>query len=329
MRNFFKNYWALGIPVLVLAVALLVFLQTLRSSDTNELIGMVDATSVDVASSMPGRLDSVLVHLGSEVKKGDLLAVVSSSEINALQAQARAAIDAATGQLDLLKSGASPELLGAARNLYEISQEQYKLFNTTYQRMQNLYNADVISGQEKDLVYFKFQAAKKEMETARLNLQLLENGSRPELIRSADAVVRQAQQAYELTSSLSGNTRIYAPSDGKITSLVAHEGEVVSVGYPMMTLERSNSAIIRFNVRQNQPELLEIGKKIQVRVPGCDPEYFEAEVSSVSPSLTFANWIPSKDKGEFELRTFTIELSPDAETIRGLRSGMTASLTLP
>jgi len=330
MKTILKTYWAVLIPLLVVVVALIFFVKNEGESSDTQLIGMVDATSVDVASAFPGRLDSLLVGLGEEVKAGQLLAVISSHEIQALQAQAQAAIDAASGQLELLKTGASPELLGAANNLYQISQEQYKLFSTTYQRMENLYNADVISGQEKDLFYFKYQASKKEMETARLNLQMLQNGTRPELLKTANAIVRQAEQAYNLTTSLGNNTKIYAPADGIISSLVIHEGEVVSIGYPMMTLEKKNSSIIRFNVRQDQSSVLKVGTKARVNVPGCQPENFDVQVSSIAPTLTFANWIPSKDKGKFELRTFTVEFKPeDLTAIKGLRSGMTASLKLP
>ncbi|WP_028295437.1 HlyD family secretion protein [Olivibacter sitiensis] len=330
MKSAIRNYWAVVIPIAVVIIALLFFLRAQKAqSEDNLLIGMVDATNIDIASSIPGRVDSLAVHAGDTVKKGQLLAILSSTEINALKAQAQAAIVAAQGQLELLQKGASPELIQAAGNLYQISQEHYTLFNTTYGRMQNLYNEEVISGQERDVFYFKKQAAEKEMETARLNLQLLQNGARPELIKSANAIVQQAEQAYEITKSLSENSKLYAPSDGIISSLVVHEGELASIGYPIMSVEKWQSKVIRFNVRQDQAGLLQLGKTIPVKVPGCDPEIFQAKVVSISPTLEFANWTPSKDRGKVELRTFTIELEPEEQSkVQGLRSGMTASLSL-
>ena len=328
MKNILKNYWALLIPILVIIIALIFFL---KDNNTNQdFIGMVDASSVDVAAEFPGRLDSLLVSRGDTVRAGQLLAILRSNEINAIKAQALSAIDAAKGQQELLTQGARPELIEATSKLYQISQEQYKLFSTTYDRMERLYNADVISGQEKDVFYFKFQAAKKEMETAKLNLDMLKNGTRPELLKTANAIVKQAEQAYELTKALGDNTRVYAPADGVISSLVTHQGEIVSIGYPIMTIEKKNSTIIKFNIRQDKANLLKVGNRVLVKVPGCEPETFNVVVSSIAPTLEFANWVPSKDKGEFELRTFTIELKPEKLTqIKGLRSGMTASLILP
>ncbi|RED26914.1 HlyD family secretion protein [Flavobacterium cutihirudinis] len=329
MKDIFKNYWALIIPIFVVLTGLIFFLKDNNKEDDN-FIGMVDATSVDVAAEFPGRLDSLLVKLGDTVKTGQLLAVLRSNEINAIKAQALSAIDAAKGQQELLTQGARPELIEATSKLYQISQEQYKLFSNTYDRMERLYNEDVISGQEKDVFYFKFQAAKKEMETAQLNLQMLKNGTRPELLKTANAIVKQAEQAYELTKALGDNTRVYAPADGVISNLVTHQGEIISIGYPIMTIEKKNSTIIKFNIRQDKSNLLKVGSKTTVKVPGCEPETFDVVVHSIAPTLEFANWVPSKDKGEFELRTFTIEVKPEnLAEIKGLRSGMTASLILP
>lgn len=329
MKTFLKQYWTLFIPILVLIVAIY-FLFRQSTTESNAPIGMVDATSVDVAAEFPGRLDSLFVEQGDTVKTGQLLGVLRTNEIDAIRAQALAAVDAAKGQLELLQQGPRKELISATGKLYEIAEDQYDLFSKTYDRMQRLYNADVISGQEKDIFFFKYQAAQKEMETAKLNLEMLQKGTRPELIKSAQAIVKQAEQAYELTKALKENTRIYSPANGVITSLVIHQGEIVSIGYPIMSVEKEHSFILRFNIRQDMAASLKPGVKTTVKVPGCEPETFSVTVSTVAPSLTFANWVPSKDKGQFELRTFTIEFKPsDPGSLRGLRSGMTASLQLP
>jgi HlyD family secretion protein len=331
MRSFFKNYWALLIPALVLIIALFFFMRRSGgSSEGNTVIGMVDANFVDVAAGFPGRMDSLLVHQGDTVQKGQLLGVLHTTEINAIRSQALAAIDVAQSQLQLLRSGARPEAIQAANKLYQITQDQYALMQKTYGRIENLYREQVISGQEKDIIYFKLQAAEKEMETARLNMEMLKNGSRPELITAAAAILKQAQDAYTLTSSLSDKTNIRAPSDGIISSMVIEEGEIVSIGYPLMTIQQPSSYFIRFNIRQDAMKSLPVGTTVKMRIPGCVPETFDAKVSKVAPSLTFANWVPVKEKGLFELRTFTVECKPVNESaLQGLRPGMTASMQLP
>ncbi|WP_278020821.1 hypothetical protein [Flavobacterium ginsengisoli] len=56
MKDIFKNYWASLIPILVVVIALIFFLKGNNDSENN-FIGMVDASSVDVAAEF--RADSI------------------------------------------------------------------------------------------------------------------------------------------------------------------------------------------------------------------------------------------------------------------------------
>lgn len=330
MSKFLKNYWALFIPLIILIIALIFLVKRPKAKEDNTVIGMVDADFLDVAAEFPGRLDSLMVKQGDTVKKGQLLGVLRTNEIDAIRNQTLSAIDAAKSQLALLQKGARPEVIKSAANVYSIAQEQYDLASKTYERMNNLYQKDVISGEEKDIIYFKLQAAKKEMETAKLNWDLLQKGTQPELIQAATAVLKQAEQGYELTKSLTDNTRVTAPADGIISTLVIHEGEIVSIGYPMITLQKHDSYFVRFNIRQDKIKGLQQNSRVQIKIPGAKPETFDAVVSRIAPSLEFANWVPTKDRGQFELRTFTIECKPaNVASIKDLRPGMTASMQLP
>lgn len=327
MSNFLKNYWAVFIPVIVLLIALYFLFNRSTTKEDAILVGMVDAEFVDVAAEFPGRLDSLFAHAGDTVQKDQLLGVVRTKEINAINNQALAAIDAAKSNLRLLEKGPRPEIVQSSANVFKIAQDQYTLANTTYERILNLYNKEVVSGEEKDIIHFKLQAAQKEMEIAKLNWEMLQKGTQPEIIAAASAILKQAEQAYELTRSLSENTRITAPAAGIISTLIIHEGEIVSIGYPMMTIQKNDSYFIRFNVRQDKMKRLQMGNTVTIRIPGCEPEQIRAVVDKIAPTLSFANWVPTKDRGQFELRTFTIECKPEnMRGIRGLRPGMTASL---
>lgn len=327
MRNFFKNYWALFVPVMVLLIALLFLFRQSPGKEADTLIGMVDAEFVDVAAEFPGRLDSLFVQSGDTVQKGQLLGVVRTKEIDAVNRQALAAIDAASSNLNLLRKGARPEVVQSAMNVYSIAQQQYELARTTYQRIQNLYDKEIVSGEERDVIQFKLEAAQKEMEIARLNWEMLQKGTQPEVIAAATAILQQAKQVYELTKSLTENTRIIAPANGVLSTLIIHEGEIVSIGYPMMTIQKHDSYFVRFNVRQDKMQALTRGAKVQLQIPGCVPERIHATVSNIAATLSFANWVPTKDRGQFELRTFTVECRPDDRgAIKGMRPGMTASL---
>ena len=66
-----------------------------------EVQGEIDATQVRVASKIVGRLDSLPVHKGDAVIKGQLLFTLKSPEIGAKLDQANAALLGAQAQTDL------------------------------------------------------------------------------------------------------------------------------------------------------------------------------------------------------------------------------------
>lgn len=331
MKNFIKNYWAVFIPVAVLAAALIYLLKE-KSADTpkDAVIGMVDAEFIDVSASLPGRVLDITVQEGDEVKEGQTVAQMKTSEIETIRSQITDAVEIARNQMDKIERGVEPEVLASAKNLQQIAQQQMDLMSKTYSRFQNLYSEGVVSGQERDVIYFKYKAAQKELETAKLNVQLLERGSNKEMKNSAQAILNQAQKAEKLAQEIKDNASIKAPVSGRISTIVSNKGEMVNAGYPMMTIQKDNSFFVKFNLRQNQMTKIDKGSVVTMKIPGCIPENVKGKVSELAPALGYADWVPEKQNGEFELRTFQIKVKPEnPNVVKGLRSGMTAQLILP
>lgn len=331
MKNFVKNYWAVFIPIVVLAAALIYLLKE-KSADTpnDAVIGMVDAEFVDVSASLPGRVLDIPVKEGDEVKEGQTIAQMKTSEIETIQSQVADAVEIARNQLDKVNRGVEPEVLASAKNLQQIAQQQMDLMSKTYSRFQNLYSEGVVSGQERDVIYFKYKAAQKELETAKLNVQLLERGNNKEMKNSAQAILNQAHNAEKLTQEIKDNASLKAPVSGTISTIVSKKGEMVNAGYPMMTIQRDGSFFVKFNLRQNQMAKINKGSMVSMKIPGCIPETMKGRVLELAPALGYADWVPEKQNGEFELRTFQIKVKPENfKNIKGLRSGMTAQLILP
>jgi HlyD family secretion protein len=327
MKSFFKKYWAVFIPIAILIIAVL-FIFIGGKANENEIIGMVDARFVDVSTMYPGRLDSLFVEKGDTVRKGQLLAVLQTTEINAVKQQALSAITAARNNLELLKQGPRKESVQSSKELLKIAQHQYNLMKKTYQRIHNLYQDSVISGEEKDLTYYKLQAAEKEKKIAKLHAQMLQKGTQPEMIQAAEAVLEQAEQSYQLVKSISKNTHVQAPATGIISTLITDVGETISIGYPMMTIQKLGSYYVRFNIRQDKMNHIRKGMDVGLNIPGIDQTTIKAKVTQIAPALKFANWVPEAQTGKFELRTFEVHVKP-TESVKNLRPGMTAELILP
>ncbi|ANH82778.1 hypothetical protein A8C56_18935 [Niabella ginsenosidivorans] len=326
----FKNYRAILIPVVILLIAFFFLFRKDKNKPEATVTGMVDASSIDVSAGMPGRLEVIKVTVGDTVAEGQLLAALKSESFDVVSSQAADAVNIAQQNLDLLKRGVAPEVVQSAVNIQQIAEQQLDLVTKTYDRMIKLYDQGVISGQEKDLISFKYEAAKKELETAKLNVQLLRKGSNPQMLGSAASMLSQAKGAEQLAHNIKEGTEIKAPASGIITSLISKQGEMVNAGYPIMTLQKTNSFFVNFNIRQDQMSKIAKGTVVDLKIPGCVPEKMKGTVTELAPALGYANWVPADQSGQMELRTFSIKVTPqNSNAIQGLRSGMTAQLIVP
>ena len=325
MKQQIKEYWPLLVPVIVLIVAIGFWIG--QSDDEKLAIGMVEAEYVDVASEIPGRLLEKHFEIGDSVKKGQILARMSPKEVNAIKGQSQAAINAAEAQLELVKNGAREEEKIAMKNAYLASKDQFNLAAKTWKRMDLLYKDSVVSGQEHDLARFNYNASRKQMNIAKSNYDMIQKGARPEAIQAAEAMVKQAKDLHSLNSTLGENLDITAPCDGIISSESIHEGEVIMIGYPLTTIQKDNTLHVLLQVKQDELPKVKIGTVIKGKVPGVTEGFIDFEVVHRSVMMDYADWVPTNEKGSFDLKTFEVHLET-VEEIEDLLPGMTVGFKL-
>ncbi|MDA3854189.1 MAG: biotin/lipoyl-binding protein, partial [Bacteroidales bacterium] len=108
-----------------------------------EIQGFVEATHIKVGSKLIGRIDSLPIHRGQEVKAGDFLFRINSPEVDAKLLQAYAAKSAAEAQSAKAQSGARVEDIQAAHNVMLKAQAAAEYAKISFQRVDNHYQEGV------------------------------------------------------------------------------------------------------------------------------------------------------------------------------------------
>ena len=72
---------------------------------------------------------------------------------------------------------------------------------------------------------------------------------------------------------------------------------------------------------------LKVDDQLSVRVPALRDKTFKAKVTAINALGSYANWRATKATGDFDLRTFSIRLTP-LERDPQLRPGMSALINL-
>ncbi len=325
--KFTKSTLALIIPVVVIIVAVVLLILQSDDDSDNIMLGMFETPTVNVSSMIPGRVKTILVDEGDSVEKGQLVFTLETKVMDAKVGQAKGLVKAAESMVERAKSGARKEEKAALKNQFKMAKSQFDFAEKTYKRFQLLYVDSIISKQEMDEMEYKYNAAKDAMNAAKALYDMAENGARKEDIDAAYASYMQAKNVYEEAMAFYEQLDIKAPVEGIVSSKIAEEGEVMAPGFPVITLMIPEKIYAVLNVREDRLPHFKKGTKLKGVVPGLGNKEIEVEVSYIAVMPDFATWAPTKQKGEFDLKTFEVRLKPTGHYV-DLRPGMTIRIKL-
>lgn len=298
----------------VLAVLILIigicFMGIYIYKKTNTLIlqGEVEVKSVDLSSKVTGRVQKINIKKGDKVKKGDILLVLDTPEIQAKAEQTEATLALAMAQQEKASNGARVEQRQMALN-------QLNLAKKTYDRINRLHKEGVVPTQKLDEAYAQYKSAQ--------DAYNMTASARYEDKLSANANVQRARGAISEVSSYLKENSIVAPIDGEITELTVDEGELVGGGYPIVTVADNTDAWVTFNMREDLLSKIKMNKELTVIIPALSNQKLKVKVNYISVLGNFATWRATKAKGDFDMKTFEVRAVP-LEPNTDLRAGMSA-----
>ena len=308
--------------VCALAGGLLLSCSGLAPQPPSTITGLVDATEIDVASKVPGRVKELKVQEGDAVTEGQELATIESDELEAKVNQATAASSAAAARLKLAQHGARREDKEATEGALAAAQHQLELAKKMYERMKTLLAAGSIPQATYDDVESKYNLAIDQHTIAKTRLELVQHGARPEELDALLALVNQTQGVLAEVTSYEKEMVQKAPLKAVVAKIILHKGELAATGNPIVTLVDLDHPWVTFPVREDLLTTIKQGTTLQVEVPALGVTV-PMEVFNISALGDFATWRATSDKGGFDLKSFEVKARPTAK-VDGLRPGMTA-----
>ncbi len=313
------------IIVSVLAVLIAVFVVmaviTLNQKLPMEIQGQVEAPQIRMGSKLPGRIDSLMVKKGQEVKKGDFLYKIVSPEVEAKLAQVEAMKTAAQAQSVKANNGARTEDIQAAYNTWQKAKAAADFARKSFERINNLYNDGVVAEQRKDEVEMKMKAAQETEKAAKSVYDKAVAGARIEDKAAALALVEKAEGALKEVNSYMEEMYVFATQDGEVSNIIAEEGELVPTGFPVVTLVDLKKTWINFNIREDKLYKIKKDKVIKAKIPALGNKEFDVKITYINVLPNFATWTATKTSGDFDMKTFEVHAEP-VEKIENLRPGM-------
>ncbi len=286
-------------------------------------LGYVECEEVDVASKIPGRILSLTVREGQTVTAGQKLAELESGEIRAKVAQAKAALEAAKSQLEMAKKGARPEEKEMVRRQLNIAKSNLKIVQQTYERILKVYQEGGVSTQEKEVAEFRWNVAKEQYEKARAYKKMINKGARLEQIQMLKSKVDAYNEKLNEARVYLNEISIKAPQSGLVKQINSQIGEIITPGFPIISLLEEKQYII-FNLREDEFKNLKIGNKLKIEIPAIE-KTVNLEVFYIAPLADFAKYESTKEKGSWDIKTFEVRVRIP-KNMKNLRPGMTAKI---
>jgi HlyD family secretion protein len=320
------------IVLFVAAVSVFIYLGrpkavAVSASAPFEISGSIEAKETDVNVKIPGRVSEVMIDEGDTVVEGQPLACMEADNIEAKAQLARAAVDAATAQYNKAKNGARPQQLEQAREMVIQAESAYKLAQSTYSRLEQLYNNGVLAQQKLDVAKTELDVARTRYNAAKEQLNLVQEGAQKEDIEAAAALVRQAQSAYSEVLSYIKDSTVKAPISGIVTEKSIEPGEMVSSGMPLVTICDLTDVWVEIKVRETALNRFRIGETVPVHVAGVPGKVYRGKVTFIGAKPSFATERATQEKGEKDLVSFGVKIKlPNGDC--KLRPGMTAVVSL-
>jgi RND family efflux transporter MFP subunit len=227
---------------------------------------------VTLSLKVTGRLDELLVDLGSRVTRGQPIARLVPTDFRLREQQAEAALAQARARLGLPPTGTDtaidPERTAIVRQAKAVLEEA----RLTRDRTATFVTRGI--------------AARADLDAAEAALQVADSRHQDALeeVRNRQAQLDQRQTELELARQAVRDTQLTSPLDGMVRERHVTAGQFLAAGTPVVTIVRIHPLRLRVAIPERDAQDIRVGQLVRVRVEG-DERAYEGRVARISPAI--------------------------------------------
>jgi RND family efflux transporter MFP subunit len=227
---------------------------------------------VMLSLQVTGRLDELLVDLGSRVRRGDVIARLSPTDFELRVRQATAALQQARARLGLPVDGEDDDVDIDETSLVRQATAALEEARLQHDRLQTFVSRGI--------------TARAELDTASANLKIAEGRQQDayDEIRNRQAVLAQRRSELALAEQQLADAVLRSPIDGIVRARMAVAGEFRTAGTPIVTVVRQDPLRLQLAVPERSAGDVHAGQIVRVTVQGED-QVFAGRVVRLSPAI--------------------------------------------
>lgn len=228
--------------ILILIIPLMVIIGCNKYDKLSDAYGNFESDEVIVSSETHGLLTSFDLHEGDEVTIGQTLALVDTTD----KALMKMEINEQLTMINLKYKKAQSDL--------SILQAELNKATKDVENYQNLYNNNVVSLEVLEAHQHKKLILSKELSSANLSLSLIKQEAEQLKVKLliAERELKKCQ--------------IESPITGTILTKYVQDGELVTMGRPLLKLTNLNEVYLKAYVTQTQLSSIKLGQSVTILI---------------------------------------------------------------
>ncbi|GAU78591.1 HlyD family secretion protein [Fusibacter sp. 3D3] len=300
--------------------------------------GFIECNITKAMSQSSGKIIEINVEEGQQVSKGDLIAIIDSSDLLFQKDKIIAEIAIKENKLEDLIEGADANDFKQITLQQEglklkiaLATDQLKIKSNQLEDARALLESNAISAEQLENVELAYQQAQtdlsvlnKEYEKTTLAYEDLLEGVNPHTLAIAEEELKLSEIARQSIERKIEETHIFAPSEGRIRHVYFNENEMVSTGAILADLLEQESLYVQFYVDEANFSKIELGGNIKLILDGSG-ETFTAKITKISD---YAQFTPKNISTKADRQSLVFKVKADLEESAEFHSGMMVDIEL-
>ena len=253
--------------------------------------GRIEATEIDIASKLPGRIAHIEVEEGAFVEQGQLLAQMDTEVLKAQLAQAKAQVrqaensqNTARAQVSLRHSETS-----AAEAVVLQRQAELDAASKRHVRSAALVARNALAQQQLDDDLAHRQSAEAALAAAKAQVQAAKagiNAAQSQVIEAESAVEAARASVARLQADIDDSS-LKAPRAGRIQYRLAQPGEVLGAGGRVLNLVDLSDVYMTFFLPERESGRVAQDQEVHLVIDALPQYVIPAKVSFVASVAQF------------------------------------------
>jgi len=288
--------WLLRIALIVLAGVIAFYAwKTLRPNGLPEGFagsnGRIEATEINVAAKMSGRIKEILVNEGDFVTAGEVLAVMDTAVLEAQRREAEAqlerakiGIETAQDQVTQRKAEKSTAEAVVAQRKAEFSAAQKRLSRT-----EKLAERGIVPAQKLDDDRAELQRARAAVSAANAQVAAADaaiSSARSQIVASKSEAEAMRATIQRIKADIDDST-LRSPRDGRVQYRVAQPGEVLNAGGIVLNLVDLSDVYMTFFLSTEDAGRVKLGAEARIILDAAPQYVIPAKITFVADVAQF------------------------------------------